>query len=602
MARLFAAIALSGLVLAAGFRLGLLTATSIELSDGATAHSSALSDIEFPAGGDCFLGSGLDPTKQSCLPVILEPVQPCADAHWDMVCKQVRAESHSEYYSRNVLNRDQQTRLINTAAGAEGRGFGMKVSISVRALQESEASSLAITFALGQAQHSKREWFENPGKMKMTDHALDVLRSDPESFVHMYGTRYVYKVVYGASFLGYVTVSATSAVNKSSLSLFANFSAKLGLFKASGSASFDKAKTEAAGSVDTKIDLKWQGGLDVVQKPLDSPQDLGDAFERWGSTSTSNTVPQKILTRSYLDIPEVAQIVHDWRQKGNSVVANLFDNRPIFEETVKFVTEEVARVTYLAPEVDIVRDWLPGSYSETRQKLDSLTLDLRHHLLTLQAMNEEAMRARQSELLQRNFSFFTARSFEDRLARIREELPECARDTDCNKGFACLLTNHSCVVAKPNFFVMRWISHLPIGRVEVRAFADRTQADAQFQSFVGGVYHTIETDSDFRELQYFGTRREYEVADFRAAWMMQFAKFFVMWHVNNGRVEGEGFADRTPADAKFQSLVGRYSTTVVDADCKQLQYFESRGSRTATVMIDFDVWCKWQRDHRAVVQ
>merc|ERR1712048_40032 len=100
-------------------------------------------------------------------------------------------------------------------------------------------SESSVAFTIGAAGEIKSRSIQNPGRLPLTEAAKELLRNDPLGFLGRYSHYYVYKIAYGGSFAGVVTLDSKSSSNRNALDFAVDLSLPAELNDLNGDASVD---------------------------------------------------------------------------------------------------------------------------------------------------------------------------------------------------------------------------------------------------------------------------------------------------------------------------------------------------------------------------
>merc|ERR1719422_1732102 len=215
---------------------------------------------EHPASMTCFLGSGFGIQKGCQYVPALATIPSCDTAGSGEACYRDTNTEVARGYSRDVRTSFEYSSMTESITEAEGGGFGISVSASFSYMRRSQVSEKATAFFIGASGRTRIRTLDNPGALKLTDTAKQLLRANPALFLQFYSSTFVHTLTYGGSFLGSVTVNSKETSDDRDIQAFAGFSVNRGIFDVGGNSSFQNTINEKTGKVSIFMNADWKGG------------------------------------------------------------------------------------------------------------------------------------------------------------------------------------------------------------------------------------------------------------------------------------------------------------------------------------------------------
>merc|ERR1711920_962573 len=181
------------------------------------------------------------------------------------------------------------------------------VSASFSYMKRSQVSEKAQAFFIGASGRTSTRTLDNPGALKLTSTAKQLLTANASMFLQFYSSTFVHTLTYGGSFLGSVTLHGKETSDDRDINAFASFSVNKGIFSAGGNTSFQNTINEKTGRIEMFMSADWKGGQ--VEQDYSAPEKLGDMFRSWDSTWRTSPAPLTLLTRRWIDLVEVQEVV-----------------------------------------------------------------------------------------------------------------------------------------------------------------------------------------------------------------------------------------------------------------------------------------------------
>merc|ERR1719464_1787257 len=215
---------------------------------------------EHPASLSCFLGSGFGIQKGCQYVPALVNIPSCDTAGSGEACYRDTSTEAVRGYSRDVRTSFEYSSMTESITEAEGGGFGISVSASFSYMRRSQVSEKAAAFFIGASGRTRVRTLDNPGALKLTSTAKQLLTANASLFLQFYSSTFVHTMTYGGSFLGSVTVNSKETSDDRDINAFAGFSVNKGIFSASGNSSFQNTINEKTGKVEIFMSADWKGG------------------------------------------------------------------------------------------------------------------------------------------------------------------------------------------------------------------------------------------------------------------------------------------------------------------------------------------------------
>jgi len=310
--------------------------------------------VHFRAG--CDLGFVFD-LRHGCPTIAVVPPPPCALAPAGAACIAQLNGTEETTYITKVVDTESFSSLVSDVTTVEGAGWGMSASVGVSVMQSSDMSAQSISFVVGAGIPlvvSKQ--IQNPGLMSLLPQALALLQRSPQQFMQTYGLFYVYKIDYGGSFMGSVSLMESKSGSTSSLSAYAKFSAKTMFFSASASTEFASQLSKDESHLKAVSRVKHLGG-DLVSIDPSNPLGLGDAFRKWHDglkTSPSKALPVRMEWRRLYDIAAVQDAVN---ALNDTAVRKAFMAEPPSSLILSLVVNEYAGLQRVGNQASQALSW-----------------------------------------------------------------------------------------------------------------------------------------------------------------------------------------------------------------------------------------------------
>jgi hypothetical protein len=274
-----------------------------------------------------------------------------------------------------------------------------------------------VGFTIGAAGSTKSTSVQNPGRLQLTEAAKELLRTDPLGFLGRYSFYYVYKIVYGGSFMGAVTLNSKTSSSSSALDFTLDLSLPAELKDLNGDASVDfkKAVDQHSHEVDMDLQAGWLGGTGVEMESPPTLDALLSRYRQWHDTWRSDPHPLKIVLRRWIDVHDVQLIVNKIEDRETRRVFNDHSVHPFIETMLR---REVEDMNELQASLTEAMTWPELQANRTAGfELMKLRINVQRHMLDVEHLDQITMLRRQIELMHGDQSWFTAyelrRAFED---------------------------------------------------------------------------------------------------------------------------------------------------------------------------------------------
>merc|ERR550532_3505036 len=362
-----------------------------------------------PASLSCFLGSGFGIQKGCQYVPALATIPSCASAGSGEACYTDTPTEVARGYSRDVRTSFEYSSMTESITEAEGGGFGISVSASFSYMKRSQVSEKATAFFIGASGRTSTRTLDNPGALKLTATAKQLLTANPAMFLQFYSSTFVHTLTYGGSFLGSVTLNSKETSDDRDIGAFAGFSVNKGLFSASGNTSFKNTIEEKTGKVSMFMSADWKGGQ--VQQDYSAPEKLGDMFRSWDSTWRTSPAPLTLVTRRWIDLVDVQEVV--FGLPADQMMLFFTDTiSPIIQ---KKISVENAAIMKVESSVRQALSWLATASDATlRSCLEKLRDDIQRKRIVIDAMDDSQVLAIQAQFLNSDLSWFESGTYESR--------------------------------------------------------------------------------------------------------------------------------------------------------------------------------------------
>eukprot|EP00434_Breviolum_minutum_P034233 symbB.v1.2.030289.t1/scaffold3398.1/size57691/3 len=394
-----------------------------------TLLASAAADVSIPWEEGCSLRDSFDLSSSCGKPPALELIQDCgSQGHTACMKKRVKNQVLLTK-SRKIESLQELSSFLQETASASCSGWGSKASAAADSIQQSSSSEYSLSFMSLMLGLAEEETIENIQKLRLTFPAQKMLLDNPKGFLDVYGSRFVGSILSGYEFGGVCSLTAKSHTANKSFEAFASFQAA-GIFSASGSFHFQSKFNEFRSTLDLRCNARFKGGEDVPIGPYQTPADLVEAIEKWGKTRTKSHQPVMMITDRWIKLEEVQQILENETQE----VRALFETDNVASTTMQRIGKEYAELKYLRRSAAAALAWPRTQHERSRnlsQQLQGFRDQLDTRLTQVENFNEADCRARESEILRGNFSWFKANETKQQLDACMKLLPECVQDTEC---------------------------------------------------------------------------------------------------------------------------------------------------------------------------
>jgi len=423
---------LTAVVMSSGMRIrskkGQKDPTSVASSEVDGEPDTASSLTEHPATLGCFLGSGFGIQKGCQYIPALQNIPSCDTAGSGEACYRDTNTEAVRGYMRDVRTSFDYSSLTESITEAEGGGFGVSVSASFSYMKRSQVSEKAQAFFIGASGRTSTRTLDNPGALKLTSTAKQLLTANASMFLQFFSSTFVHTVTYGGSFLGSVTVNSKETSDDRDINAFAAFSVNKGIFSASGNSSFQNTINEKTGKVEIFMSADWKGGQ--PQQDYSSPEKMGDMFRSWDSTWRANPAPLTLVTRRWIDLVEVQEVAFGLPPDQMM----LFFTDTISPIIQKRISVENSAIMKVESSVRQALSWLATAADATlRTCLENLRDDIQRKRIGIDAMDGSQVLAIQAQFLNSDLSWFESNDYHSRYTN-------CVGDADK----VCDGYTHSC--------------------------------------------------------------------------------------------------------------------------------------------------------------
>jgi len=375
---------------------------------------------EFPASPACLLTSGFEVRRGCQYPQAMQVVGECGDSVSEDACYKVSHAEKVRGYFRDVRTTNDYNSLTRTVTEAEGGGYGQSVSASFSYMKRSQVSEKSLAFFVGSSGISQTRSIINPGGMKLTSAAKDILQTNPREFIARHGLRYIHSITYGGSFLGSVTLNSKQTVDDSDIDVMAEFSVtggekdeKDGVFSVDGSAKFQRTLSKQNLNISVFINAQWGGGSNIPQD-YESPATLYAMFKAWEGSWRAHPSPIKIITRRWSDSTEVQGIINSM----SAADKELFNVPDVTPAMSKVISEEGAQVALIDSSLRKALTWKEIRGDQTILScLNGLSRDVSAQLIRIDLLTDPEVSRIQQQWLSGDYSWFVAGSLKQRYTR-----------------------------------------------------------------------------------------------------------------------------------------------------------------------------------------
>jgi len=288
--------------------------------------------------------------------------------------------------------------------------------VGAAVVQKSNISESSVAFNIGAAGKIKSRSVRNPGRLPLTEAAKELLRSDPLGFLGRYSHYYVYKITYGGSFSGAVTLNSKTSSSSSALDFAGELTLPAELKDLNGHAKvdFQRKVNEHSHEVDMELQAGWLGGTGVEMESPPTLEALLSRYTQWHDTWRTDPHPLKIVLRRWIDAHDVQSIVNTLDRETQRVFS---DHRvhPFIETMLRREAEDMQE---LQASLEDAMTWPELQSNRTAEfELMKVRIDVQRHMIEVEHLDQIAMLRRQIELMNGDQSWFTAyklrRAFED---------------------------------------------------------------------------------------------------------------------------------------------------------------------------------------------
>merc|ERR1719422_359151 len=384
----------------------------VTLSDASTLETdpeAASTVAEHPASLTCFLGSGFGIQKGCQYVPALQNIPSCDTAASGEACYRDTPTESVRGYSRDVRTSFDYSSLTESVTEAEGGGYGISVSASFSYMKRSQVSEKSTAFFIGSSGRTSVRTLDNPGALKLTSTAKQLLRTNASLFLQFYSSTFVHTLTYGGSFLGSVTVNSKETSDDRDIQAFAGFSVNKGVFSAGGNSSFQNTINEKTGRIEVFISADWKGGQ--VQQDYSAPEKMGDMFRSWDATWRTSPAPLTLVTRRWIDLVEVQEVVFGLPPDQMM----MFFTESISPIIQKRISVENSAIMKVESSTRQALSWLAAKNDATmRSCLENLRDDIQRKRIGIDGMDDSQVLAIQAQFLNSDLSWFESATFESR--------------------------------------------------------------------------------------------------------------------------------------------------------------------------------------------
>mmetsp|Transcript_49848 Transcript_49848/g.79507 ORF Transcript_49848/g.79507 Transcript_49848/m.79507 type:complete len:699 (+) Transcript_49848:78-2174(+) len=367
----------------------------------------------------CFLGSSFKDGTCGSSPVETPP--PCPNTG---ACVERTSDTHSESYCDKVTDSESFKNSLSSVTDVQGSGWGASVSAGVKYMQESISTSLGMSFVISHGEMGQADSVRYVEKLRLLPGALDLLRKDPLDFLEAYGSFYVYRIVYGASFLASMNLRQTTSTDSSSLSAFAEFTAEKVFFNAKASEQFDQASKNSQSSLHISGKILADGPpLEVDGAQVEA---IGETYNKWQKRLHGDKPPLKpmlMYLRRWYDLEQVQEVVNNLNESQPGEMKDIigfFVNKPPGDSVLRLLTEEQALSRQALLDVESTDKTMWCAKRQHQAELDQLKRDLISRESILKKLSLRDLYKMEKEVKAGDFNSFPAWQgiYRDRLQHL----------------------------------------------------------------------------------------------------------------------------------------------------------------------------------------
>jgi len=190
--------------------------------------------------------------------------------------------NNTTYLAKQIYSEETFSELVETAAQAEGSGWGASFSASVKYLSSKKMNEHSLMFTVGLSKTLREKKLHDYGLLELTDQAKkDIANLSPVDFQNKYGSHVVIGYLTGGTYLGSLKATTKSISEKSKLNAELSASYK-GIGSGSFSASFGRALETS--KVTCTIDIDAMASGQPLHKyevsALDEMNKIAEAFSK----------------------------------------------------------------------------------------------------------------------------------------------------------------------------------------------------------------------------------------------------------------------------------------------------------------------------------
>jgi hypothetical protein len=323
-------------------------------------------------------------------------------------------------YSTTVSTEAATSALTKTVVSVEGGGWGVHVSASTKYLQESTMNTRSVSYILGQSSKTLVRSVRNPGNLKLTAQAKQLLHKDPEQFLQNYGPHYTKAIEYGGSFFGSYTLNSEDSSSHSDLDVAAKVSYSGAFFSASGSVDFQKDRSSKFKNLNIDANFRSSPVVNIKYDPLANSTKMFEIFKDWEDELEKNPAPLTVALGLWTDSTDVAAIIN----KLPKDVQQKFYGATLSTDFVHKIAEDVNKAQMLRKSIVEAEGWKNLAPPQLQQLIALDTKVDRHVEESETRLTEARLLQLQGDYIDRgDTSWFTANAFEDEFNAIVAQIP-----------------------------------------------------------------------------------------------------------------------------------------------------------------------------------
>jgi len=431
----------------------LLSLSLIDVSEARVGHRTA----HCPEG--CLIGDSYDFYKGVCDKASpIEMKKRCGKGASDVNCIALDTSAgHNGITAYTKKTRDESTTntLLQAVVTAEGSGWGVSASGSVDFMTQHTETDNSVHFWKGLSGDITADYLQNPAKATLTHAARDVFKDNWRTFVEIYGTHFVERIINSVSYIGSVSVHQTTQFSKQALEVAASASYE-SVFSAKGSAKFSRDVNKKASQLNMEVNSFKHGKLTPfvgINNPVNA---LMKDFENWqnqvNANEQQNAVPTRLVFRTFFDLEEIQQMAIDLYKDDISELTKVFYTDQPAQETLIALTEEYVWSKAQLNSIKSMKAYPCVDRLGLHNKVQQYDNHLTSHLLQMDQLNAKTVIQKQEEMANDNFDWFVGRSlkFTTELNNLLKKCPAPTPSPTKHCAWSSWVKKMDCKQACPN--------------------------------------------------------------------------------------------------------------------------------------------------------